>query len=199
MLVKNTYRYCQSVIPPRVCQQIINHGLSQQVTMGSVGNRSIDELNEKEKNDLKTHRHSNVSFIDGEWIFKWIRPYLKEANAIAEWNYDINRFEMMQFTVYNPGQHYDWHSDYHWKDDATKDVRKISMTLSLSDPMDYDGGELEFIKNDVPSESKTIKCIEIKPQGSIVFFPSYVVHKVNPVTRGTRYSLVVWFRGPIWR
>ena len=76
-------------------------------------------------------------------------------------------------------------------------IRKLSVTCNLSHPEDYQGGELEFHRNDV-SKSKKVnlyKCKEIASRGSIVVFPSFVYHKVYPVVKGKRYSLVMWNTG----
>ena len=73
-------------------------------------------------------------------------------------------------------------------------IRKLSVTCSLTDPKKYKGGELEFNFNR-PNQKKKYnikKCIEILPKGSIVVFPSFVWHRVCPVTKGTRNSLVIW-------
>jgi PKHD-type hydroxylase len=68
--------------------------------------------------------------------------------------------------------------------------------MFLSAPEDYEGGELEFDFRNMDPDKPTIrKCAEIKPRGSIVVFPSHVWHRVKPVTKGTRYSLVIWNLG----
>ena len=71
------------------------------------------------------------------------------------------------------------------------------MTVSLSDPKDYKGGELEFdFRNKDPDKKPSIqKCTEILPKGSLVVFPSFVWHRVCPVKKGSRYSLVIWNLG----
>ena len=79
-------------------------------------------------------------------------------------------------------------------------IRKLSVTVSLNDPSEYDGGNLEFdFRNDFDFDRnrkhKIKECTEIRPRGSIIIFPSFVWHRVNPVTRGTRYSLVMWNLG----
>ena len=76
-------------------------------------------------------------------------------------------------------------------------VRKLSMTCSLTNPNDYKGGELEFdFRNQDKCGKKFFrKCTEILSKGSIVVFPSFVWHRVNPITKGTRYSLVTWNLG----
>jgi PKHD-type hydroxylase len=74
-------------------------------------------------------------------------------------------------------------------------IRKLSVTCSLSDPKDYKGGELEFQFRNRDDPTPTRPCLEILPRGSIVVFPSFVWHRVKPVTEGTRYSLVIWNLG----
>ena len=76
-------------------------------------------------------------------------------------------------------------------------IRKLSATVSLSDSKEYSGGDLEFdFRNINPDKGHNRKiCKEIKPKGSIVVFPSHVWHRVTPVTKGTRYSLVIWNLG----
>ena len=93
----------------------------------------------------------------------------------------------------------DWHADYHPSQIDNAGVRKISLSISLSDPKDYEGGSLEFIVEDTPEKRRPIVCNELTPRGSMVVFPSFVMHKVNPVTKGTRYCLVMWHRGPKWK
>ena len=82
-------------------------------------------------------------------------------------------------------------------DPSNGKIRKLSVTVSLSDPKEYKGGELEFdYKNSNPNQkNKLIKCTEILPKGSLVVFPSFVWHRVCPVKSGERYSLVVWNLG----
>jgi PKHD-type hydroxylase len=74
-------------------------------------------------------------------------------------------------------------------------VRKISMTINLNAPGEYDGGNLKFDFGPHASGKRFHECEEIRPQGSIILFPSFVYHQVTPVTRGTRYSLVLWSLG----
>jgi PKHD-type hydroxylase len=133
-----------------------------------------------------------------------LHPYINEANKNAGWNFQWDWSEACQFTIYKKNQFYDWHADSWEKsyDDPSNlntngKIRKLSMTLSLSDENDYEGGDLEFdprnyhnIKN-----SKTLICKEVKPKGSLVVFPSFVYHRITPVTKGTRYSLVMWNLG----
>jgi len=77
-------------------------------------------------------------------------------------------------------------------------IRKISVTINLTDPKNYDGGNLKFDFGP-HAEKRFHTCTEIRPKGSIIVFPSHVYHQVTPVTRGTRYSLVLWNLGKPFR
>lgn len=103
-------------------------------------------------------------------------------------DFDLYGFvEDFQYTVYREGgDHYDWHMD---KGNTSSAPRKLSMILQLSDPSEYEGGDLQFwIGGDAPVTAE-------KKKGLIYAFPSYILHRVTPVTSGTRKSLVVWTAG----
>jgi len=78
-------------------------------------------------------------------------------------------------------------------------VRKISMTVNLTDPKNYDGGNLKFDLGPHTKENRFKICDDIRPQGSAIVFPSFTYHCVTPVTSGTRYSLVLWCLGKPWQ
>ena len=157
------------------------------------------------RKDLKKSRHSDVVWLNDQWIYKEIQPYVNQANANAGWNFQWDWSETCQFTKYSEGQYYGWHCDSFEEpygednnkkmDDAFRGkIRKLSVTVSLSDPDEYEGGELEFdFRNENPDdkERNIVKCEQILPKGSLVVFPSFVWHRVAPVTKGTRYSLVI--------
>jgi PKHD-type hydroxylase len=136
------------------------------------------------------NRNSFVSFLFPHGTTNWI--FQRLAGAITEINNTFFQFDLhgmdqgLQFTRYTaPGQHYDWHKDSGYGT-AT---RKLSLSVQLSDPKDYKGGDLQmkFGRTDttVPRE-----------RGMVTFFPSYTLHRVKPVIQGTRYSLVAWISGP---
>ncbi len=106
-------------------------------------------------------------------------------------DFNINGFvEDMQYTVYGPeGEHYDWHVD---SGPGNIAPRKLSMVLQLSDPSEYDGGDLELMYGNAPFVTK-------KERGLVYAFPGYMLHRVTPVTRGTRRTIVVWVAGPRFR
>lgn len=136
------------------------------------------------------YRRSRVAWLTGnEKITQALIPYAQEAANVM--GIDINSACEIQFTEYlaSEGGKYDWHHDVDWNSNALFD-RKLSVTVQLSDPSDYDGGDFQFAEVENP-DGKAI--------GSVLVFPSYLQHRVFPVTRGTRRSLVAWFSGPRWR
>jgi len=173
--------------------------------MARTGGYGDRKLNKEEVKNLQKKRRSDLVWLNDTWIYKELHPYVHQANKNAGWNFQWERSESCQFTKYKLNQYYDWHTDP-WDKPYDKEgpekgkVRKLSMTCQLTDGSEYTGGELEFdFRNYDPNmrdESKHIRSVpEILPKGSIVVFPSHLWHRVKPVTRGTRYSLVVWHLG----
>ena len=212
MNLSNYYYYFQSAIPPRICDLIVQYGKAekqreQQAITGGYGrdrNLQKNPLTDNEINDIKKKRDSNIVWMNDRWIYKEIQPYVHQANRNAGWNFQWDFSESCQFTKYEKGQFYDWHCDG-WdrpyqrqeEDPSNGKIRKLSVTVSLSDPKDYKGGELEFdFRNQDPDKKPNIrKCTEILPKGSLVVFPGFVWHRVCPVKKGSRYSLVIWNLG----
>jgi PKHD-type hydroxylase len=133
---------------------------------------------------------------------RWI-PYNAESEKLLElirnavikinrdyWNLELAGYtEPLQFTHYPAGNgHYKWHMD---SGNGKLSLRKLSVVIQLSDPSTYEGGELQ-----VQTEGRVIAD---KEQGNVIFFPSYMQHRVTPVTSGERYSLVLWISGPPYR
>ena len=204
MQLFNYYHYFTSVIPERICDDIVRYGHQIRDTLAVTGNYDNGKkLNQKEIKDLKKTRNSNIVWMNDNWIYREIQPYINAANINSGWNFDWDFSEECQFTKYKKGQYYDWHCDSWNKPyDAPNTpshgkIRKLSVTISLSDPKDYKGGELEFdFRNNSPHKKPNIrKCKEILPKGSLVVFPSFVWHRVCPVKSGERNSLVIWNLG----
>ena len=208
MNLTNYYWYFKSAIPERICDDIVKYGHQLQNQLALTGGLGYDpkKLNQKQIKDLKKKRDSNIVWMSDRWIYKEIQPYIHTANANAGWNFQWDFSENCQFTKYQKGQYYDWHCDSwdkpYFRQDNPQDptngkIRKLSVTVTLSDPKDYKGGELEFDfrQNDPDKKRQIRKCKEILPKGSLVVFPSFVWHRVCPVTRGERNSLVIWNLG----
>ena len=203
MNLQHYYWYFKSAVPERICDDIVRYGKSLQDKMATTGGFGDPKtLSKKQIKDLKTKRDSNIVWMNDKWIYKEIYPFVHQANANAGWNFQWDFSESCQFTKYNKNQYYDWHCDSWEKPyengDTKGKIRKLSVTVSLSEGgKAYTGGELEFdFRNNDPDKKTNIrKCKEILPKGSLVVFPSFVWHRVCPVKKGSRYSLVVWNLG----
>ena len=137
------------------------------------------------------YRKSKVRFIapetDNLWIFKKLQAAAAQANQY--YRFDIAGFkERLQVAEYTGSGHYTWHIDV-GKNDMSS--RKLSVSVQLSDGNDYEGGDLEFHSLGNTNAPKSI--------GSTIIFPSYLLHRVTPVTSGMRRSLVVWVHGAPFR
>ena len=206
MNLTNYYWYFKSVIPERVCDDIVRYGKQLQDQMAMTGGfGDVTNLNNKQIKNLKKKRNSDIVWMNDRWIYKEIHPYIHTANQSAGWNFQWDHSESCQFTKYTKGQFYDWHCDG-WdqpyqresaNDPSHGKIRKLSVTVTLTDPKKYKGGELEFdFRNQDPDKKPNVhKCIEILPKGSLVVFPGFVWHRVCPVKSGERNSLVIWNLG----
>ena len=204
MTLDNYFWFFKKAIPNRICDDIVRYGKQLQDEMAITGGFSNKKLNQKQFKDLKEKRDSNIVWMSDRWIYREIQPYVHKANESAGWNFQWDFSEACQFTKYNKGQYYDWHCDswpkaYQRKNDdpINGKIRKLSVTVTLSEPKEYKGGELEFdFRNLDPNKKPHIrKCTEILPKGSLVVFPSFVWHRVCPVKSGERNSLVIWNLG----
>lgn len=139
----------------------------------------------------ETLRSSQIRWLADSRLQDKLWGYVQYANQHS-FDIDVVNQADLQFTSYDSASqgHYDWHQDVHWASQDSQD-RKISVTLQLSHPDSYEGGDFEF------DEVKT--SADFRAKGSLILFPSYLRHKVHPVTAGTRLSLVAWFFGARWR
>jgi PKHD-type hydroxylase len=205
MNLSNYYYYFSSAVPPKLCDEIIKHALSKKDKVAKTMLYENKKLTKKDYADLRKKRDSNIVWLNDPWIYREICPYILMANEKAGWNFQWDSAEDFQFTKYKVNQYYDWHADgwnlpYPENHAYKGKIRKLSLTLQLTDGSEYEGGELEFDFRDYDphtrDESKHVRqAKEILPKGSIVVFPSFVWHRVKPVTKGVRYSLVIWNLG----
>ena len=206
MNLANYFWYFKSALTPRFCDDVIKYALQKKERIARTGGFNKKDLTKEDIKNIQRKRRSDLVWLNDTWIYKEIHPFVHEANKQAGWKYEWDRSEACQFTKYKEGQYYDWHSDS-WDKGYKKPghpedgkIRKLSMTCQLTDGSEYSGGELEFdFRNYEPpyrDESKHLrKAPEILPKGSIIVFPSFLWHRVKPITKGTRYSLVVWHLG----
>ncbi|MCR9174280.1 MAG: 2OG-Fe(II) oxygenase, partial [bacterium] len=138
-------------------------------------------------------RKSSVMFLDDtqemQWIYEKLKMIAISANQERYW-FDLLGFHQeLQLTRYSEGDFFDWHLDF---GAAEISARKLSVTVQLSDPDEYEGGDLEFMIN-----QNVVKAPREK--GTIIVFPSFIMHRVTPITKGTRQSIVGWVSGPPYR
>tara|TARA_R110000851_G_scaffold103699_1_gene220955 strand:- start:205 stop:801 length:597 start_codon:yes stop_codon:yes gene_type:complete len=187
---KELYWYFDKAIDKKTCEKIIKLGKSKESKKGVVGGKYG---NKDSKKNLKL-RDSNVYFFKEEWIWDIIRKFVNTANINAGWNFDLTKIEPVQFTSYKKTNHYDWHQDC-WPTVNKEGLnRKLSCIIQLSDPKKYNGGDFEFYHWAPNLRRETL--FDKKEQGTVVVFPSYNFHRVTPVTKGNRHSLVAWLNGP---
>ena len=175
------------IFSPQQCQMIIDKGMSLKKETAAVGINKPGGGIDPEK---RITTISWIPFKDMPEMYKDIQATMLKANG-NHFGFDgMKLTEPGQFTHYLTGGFYDWHMDNDVLGKHQPPVRKISMTLLLSDPSTFEGGELEFM-----SKGKTAKL----QQGQAIFFASWLQHRVKPVTQGERKSLVMWFGGPSFK
>jgi len=165
------------------CESIKKLGIERGMKESSLFNDNID----------KAVRNSQNSWIpwseEVDWIYQRLSNFIIHCNNNV-YNFDLNGFfEDIQFTRYGEGCFYNYHEDI---GPGGGSIRKLSVVLQLSDENDYEGGELCLF-------SGNQKIRASKKQGTLIFFPSYVTHKVEKVKSGERFSLVSWISGQPFR
>ena len=176
------------IFTPKQCQMVIDKGMSlkseeAKVGMGQRPGGGYDP-------DKRITTISWIPFKEMPEMYRDIEKTMLQANNNHFGFEGMQLTEPGQFTHYPTGGFYDWHIDNDVSGKHQPPVRKISMTLLLSPENEFEGGELEFM-----SKGKTAKL----KQGQAIFFASWLQHRVKPVTRGERKSLVMWFGGPSFK
>jgi PKHD-type hydroxylase len=149
---------------------------------------------ESNENTDKTIRSSSIKWVpqsqEWAWLYDKMMNMIIEANN-AIWNFDLHTaLDSIQYTEYYDveGGHYGWHQDI---GPGHLSTRKISITVQLSDTDDYEGGDLEYFRGgDINNTEKAPRG-----KGVVFIFPSYMMHRVTPITKGTRRSFVIWVGG----
>ena len=173
------------IFTPEQCKMIIQAGRAEPRNDAGVGNEKGTKEGHVDTNTRTSHI-SWIPFSKMDNMYKDIDKIMQATNR-NHFGFDgmtIN--EMAQYTEYPEGGFYEWHVDNDVNCAHEPPVRKISMTLLLSPENEFEGGDLELM-----AEGKIAKI----KQGHAVFFASFIRHRVKPVTRGRRQSLVMWFGG----
>ena len=170
---------------PKQCQMVIEKGRSLKPEKAQVGGGTKGGKHDTKK---RVTTISWIPFKELPEMYKQIETQMLKVNG-NHFGFDgMQLTEPAQFTEYPKGGFYDWHMDSDTQFVHEPTVRKISMTCLLSDPSTFSGGELEFM-------DKGKKINDLK-RGQAIFFASFLRHRVAPVKKGVRHSLVMWFGGP---
>jgi len=151
-----------------------------------VGGPHGGEVNEK-------IRRSELNWVEKNqcpWVFERLANIAMRLNA-DHFGFELTGFgEAIQLTNYHEARQgtYTWHQDF----GSSGISRKLSMVLQLSDPSEYEGGELQILTRKEPT-------IIQKKRGYITVFPAWTLHQVTPVIKGTRQTLVAWISGPAFK
>ena len=187
--MSSLYWMWEKELTPEKCQDIIDRA-GDDFEDATIGTDSLADT----RIDDKT-RKTNIHWNNDQDLFDMAFHYMQSANKKSGWNLQVDAAESFQIGQYPTGGHYNWHVDGLGIDTINAPenktmhgkTRKISMVVWLNE--DFKGGDFQFHKSHLKSNV-------IKPkQGSIIMFPSWVMHRVTPVTQGTRYSMVSWFVG----
>lgn len=176
-----------------MCDYFSNQGVERGTTVAGDGENIVDT----------SARVSNLKFYDYDsqnnntnWIFQRINNIVELANN-TYYNFDLNGYNYFQYTEYDASEEgrYDFHTDTIFGSGLSNDMyetRKLSVTICINEPgEEYEGGEFQI---NLGKESKA-ETVATK-KGRVIIFPSFMIHRVKPVTKGKRKSIVVWVLGP---
>ena len=171
------------IFTPQQCEMVIQAGHKQKPETAQVGMNSPKGGVDTKK---RTTTISWIPFKEMPEMYSQIEATMQKINLNHFGFENVKITEPAQFTEYPKGGFYDWHMDLDVNGQYEPPIRKISMTILLSDPSTFKGGELEFMEKNKMSDLK---------QGQAIFFASFIRHRVAPVKKGIRRSLVMWFGG----
>ena len=181
-MVRTNWQMWPGALSAKQCDRIIE--ISETFPLEQGGTFSDGSISEA--------RRSKVRWVEDQWVGSLLWEYAEMANEA--FNVDVEPYTNIQYTEYHgkDAGKYDAHHDVNWENDDGRD-RKLSVVFQLSNHQDYEGGFFQFHECESPLLSDFMK------RGSVLVFPSYLVHSVSPVSEGIRRSLVAWFEGPKWR
>jgi PKHD-type hydroxylase len=179
------YTWFKNFLTPAECEKVMASWKEDMVLDAMVGN---SEMKDK-KEDLRKSRINFLSPGEHDWIYDKLAQACIQVNN-NRFKFEIKGFQtQLQLAKYEDGGFFDWHMDFGSGDISN---RKLSITVQLSDPDEYEGGNLQFMVNqhtvDAPRE-----------KGTAIIFPSFFPHRVLPVTKGCRMSIVGWIGGPPYK
>jgi PKHD-type hydroxylase len=190
--MKGEWCYFKSYFSKQDCEKIIKDSSIIPYQDALIGTNSSPSINFEA-------RRSKIKFINSEdWRFSNLFTDLWKMALRANndfFNIHLSKLDFVQFAEYDSSYkgEYKAHHDVFWLNDDSFYHRKLTCVIQLSDPNDYEGGDLELIDTSTYPEQE-----DMRQQGTVIFFPSFFMHRANPVLKGTRYSVTAWFEGPKW-
>lgn len=183
---------------PEECDTIIDMCELLEFEKGRVGGPKPEDVVPINGELHSDTRDSDITWLnpthENDWVHKRFASLISRINH-DKFQVDLDGFDGFQYSKYSLDQHYDWHTDPIQNPPNPEMHRKISATLMLTDPKDYEGGELLLAPHGNNAKPLSIK----RERGDLVVFYSFVPHRVTPVTAGDRISLVTWAMGPKFR
>ena len=167
------------IFTPKLCQEIIDLSKTLEQEKGTV-NQSL-----KTQDIIRQSTISWIPFDKMQPVYNDINDFIQTINRNHFGFENVQITEQAQVSSYSKGQFYEWHTDTRNTMITEPPVRKLSMSLLLNDPSEFEGGDLE-IANETLLPMK---------QGHATIFASFLQHRVTPITKGVRKSLVMWFGG----
>ena len=179
----------EPVLTPQQCNELISIGQNEPKINATIGTtEKITKLDERYRKSII----SWIPFAKAVPTYQVIRQWMEVTNNNYFGFDTVQLSEQGQYAEYHKGGFYNWHMDSNVEMASMPTVRKISMTLLLNDPKDFEGGDFEiFCGETLDSEKNKYKL----KQGHAIFFASFLLHRVMPVIKGNRKSLVMWFGG----
>lgn len=187
--MKGEWCYYKSYFSPKYCNSIIEKAKDLKFSNANLGEDGTTQVQNYRKSEVTWIYPNNFrELYDEMWYLQ------REINR--EWfGFHVDNLEYIQLARYDESVQgeYKRHKDVFWINSSSRH-RKLSAVIQLSDPNDYEGGDLTFFEcREYPNKE------DIRQQGTVIFFPSFIDHQVNPVLSGIRHSAAVWFEGPKWR
>lgn len=169
------------------CERIVARGEAQALAPGPLHNNATGE-----RFYDPHYRLTLVGWLrDRDWIYDLAHSYAQRANA--EWGFDLNDADELQYALYRRNDFFEWHKDLLRVRNGP--IRKVSVVIQLSPVEAYRGGRLEFLDDDFGR----FTAETFSQQGSVAVFTSQLKHRVTPIKEGERRTLTAWFKGPPYR
>lgn len=183
-----------SAVPAETIEKFIEVGDKYPLQSATVGESAENSIT---NNDIRKSDIAWINPIDPEamQLNQCINWHAQESNRNC-WGFNIGSIiNDIQYTTYHAENQgfYNWHIDTFFLSNTRAYDRKVSVIIQLSDSDDYEGGDFEIDSKYEPPNRE-----DLRKKGTIIVIPSFIPHRVTPVTKGTRKSIVSWVEGPKW-